>query len=230
MGYTLAVERSTPQASWALYRDATLVAARPLAGTQLRAPSWVAEIMAGLVELGVAPGALERVIVGTGPGSFSGIRAAIAALQGLALPSGRPVLGLASAAALGRKMALATACATVAVVGDARRERLWCAVYRLAAEGRLTLASSGEQPGHTSDDFLLPTWATLSASIPGDAWVISPDWERLAARFLAHAAVGCACHAAAAVPTAEDLGALYFSDPSAARHDPAPIYLHPAVA
>jgi tRNA threonylcarbamoyl adenosine modification protein YeaZ len=228
MKLTLVVERSAPVGSWALYRDETQVASRCFGAARLRAPEWAAELLAGLAEQGVAPAALQQLVVGTGPGSFSGIRAAIALLQGVALPRNLPVYGLASAAVLARAMALESRREMVAVVGDARRQHLWCAVYRCGSDGRLVLASTGGPPRHTSEDFALTTWEKLGDVVPADALVISPEWERLADGFRGKR-IGSACHAAPLIPSAGDLGALFFSDCACARRDPVPVYLHPAV-
>lgn len=229
MIFTLTVERSSSVGSWAVYRDEALVLSRGFDAARLRSPAWVSELRAGLDEQGLAPAAFKQFIVGIGPGSFSGIRATIAALQGMALPHNLPVYGVASAAVLARKMALQVLRETVAVVGDARRDHLWCAVYRRLTDDRLALTSTGAGPSHTREDFTLPTWETLGAHIPSDALVISPDWERLAGGFEG-ARVGHDYHAATLIPTAEDLGALFFSEPARARRDPTPVYMHPAVA
>ena len=66
---------------------------------------------------------VDRIVVGTGPGSFAGVRAALAFAQGYAL--GRPqceVFGLPSACALAGEGRLA-------VVGDARRGQFWVALF-----------------------------------------------------------------------------------------------------
>ncbi|MBQ3809330.1 MAG: tRNA (adenosine(37)-N6)-threonylcarbamoyltransferase complex dimerization subunit type 1 TsaB, partial [Kiritimatiellae bacterium] len=47
-----------------------------------------------------SPADLTAVVVGIGPGSFSGIRSALALAQGLALPAGLPVRGVCSPAAV----------------------------------------------------------------------------------------------------------------------------------
>ena len=57
---------------------------------------------------------VDRIVVGTGPGSFAGIRSALAFAQGYALGRRCEVLGLPSACALAGDGLLA-------VVGDARR-------------------------------------------------------------------------------------------------------------
>ncbi len=229
MGFTLAVERSSPPGSWALFRGRNRVAGGSFVSAPGRAPAWAAALRAGLADLGVAPAGLDRLVVGMGPGSFSGIRAALALAQGLALPRDRPVFGLSSAAALARRAALQENQPVVAVVGDARRGRLWCAVYRCLPDGRLVLAASGRTPEHGGGDFTLATWDTLSATIPEEARVVSPEWERLAGGFAARR-FGLASPTASAAPTADDLGALFLADEAAAHRDPSPVYLHPAVA
>ena len=82
---------------------------------------------------------VDRIVVGTGPGSFAGIRSAIAFAQGYALGRNCEVLGLPSPCAVAAKVF--TAMGTVptqpagtvpnrlAVVGDARCGKLWIVVF-----------------------------------------------------------------------------------------------------
>jgi len=228
MRYLLAVERSVAPGSWALYRDGDPLDARPFGAAEPRAPAWVAELMAGLAALDVAPSALTSLVVGTGPGSFSGIRAAIAALQGLALPRAIPLYGLPSAAGLADGYLRRTGQACVAVVGDARRHRLWCAVYRRSPDGTLLLAATGAPPAHAGDDFALCTPDVLGGQLPPDARIITPDGARLAAE-LAGLSLGCGLPVETLTPTAADLGALFLTLGAAVPRDPVPVYLHPAV-
>ena len=53
-----------------------------------------------LAEAGVELADLERIVVGTGPGSFTGVRIGIAAARGLALALDRPAVGVSTLAAL----------------------------------------------------------------------------------------------------------------------------------
>ncbi|MCC6882843.1 MAG: tRNA (adenosine(37)-N6)-threonylcarbamoyltransferase complex dimerization subunit type 1 TsaB [Verrucomicrobiales bacterium] len=66
-------------------------------------------------------GCLERVVVGTGPGSYSGIRVAIAVAGGLGVALGVPVAGGSSLEAF------APEGESCLVVGDARRESFFAA-------------------------------------------------------------------------------------------------------
>ncbi len=73
--------------------------------------------------LAAAGDRLGGIVVGTGPGSYTGVRIAIAAAQGVALSRKVPVAGLSSL--LGCVDA-----ETYGVVGDARRGRFYVTVVR----------------------------------------------------------------------------------------------------
>ena len=82
---------------------------------------------------------VDRIVVGTGPGSFAGIRSAIAFAQGYALGRNCEVLGLPSPCAVAAKVFIAQGTVPIpptgsvptrlAVVGDARCGKLWIAVF-----------------------------------------------------------------------------------------------------
>lgn len=170
---------------------------------------------------------LASFVCGLGPGSFSGIRAALSMLQGMALPGGRPVYGVASAAALALEHA--TGADAVTVVGDARRNRLWCATYRTDASAQRVCLMDGRVPAHTAADFQLVSAEALAQAVPDGTRIVTTDWERigglLTARFDDARLVRQAVY-----PSAEAVGRLALSDPSARVLEPLPIYLHPAVA
>ncbi len=227
MSNLLIVERAYGNGSWALFKDGAKAASASFAEVSPRAPEWYANVIAGLSAAGVAPQGLDILLAGMGPGSFSGIRSVLAALQGLALPRGIPVLGLSSAAAMARTAARAQGAKTVAVVGDARRSSLWCAVYDVEESGAATLHGTGGAPAHAATDFTLCAPSALAEVIPAGAVVISPDYTRLAS--FIQAIPGIRGVAEDIRPSAADLAALYFSSPDAAVRNPLPIYLHPAV-
>lgn len=72
---------------------------------------------------------LDAFGVGIGPGNYSGLRIAIATLQGLALPDDRPVYGIQSPRAIACELLHGQQQTPVAIIGDARRNRLWLTIY-----------------------------------------------------------------------------------------------------
>lgn len=141
----------------------------------------------------------ERLAVGLGPGSFAGIRGAIACLQGLGLGWGLPVYGYPSAAHL----ALCSGRPEVTVIGDARRNTLWSVRYRV--DDKTITETEGFRI--LSRDRFIP-----------EADMISPD----AARLTAFGLPAAQPDAALLEETVNRLGALL-------KPDPVPLYLHPAV-
>ena len=199
----LALERSTARGGAALLaEDGALVAAvEDPRGFQGDAYALVDAVLA---QAGAPLADITRYAVGTGPGSFSGVRSAIAVLAGLALPAGGRLEGVSSAAAVNAVFRAGHPdVSTVAVVGDARRGRLWIAVYE-----------DGAAPVHAAGDFIV---------VPHAA-VVTPDLDRLqsllAAAFPPERVFGVA-------PTAEAVARLALAGSAGVA---LPIYLHPAVA
>jgi tRNA threonylcarbamoyladenosine biosynthesis protein TsaB len=94
-GLALAFDTATPVATSALLRDGELLGERAS-----RAASVLADADELLRSAGLGPDDLDALVVGTGPGSFTGIRIALAAARGLALALGIPVAGVSTLAAL----------------------------------------------------------------------------------------------------------------------------------
>ena len=231
---TLVVERSTCRPGWALFRDMACLQEAVTEAEPSRTPDWLPLLNDALAAAGVSLAEIDRFAVGLGPGSFSGIRAAVAALQGAALPGSKPLFGVSSAAALAYARLIRRAelglCTPVSVVGDARRERLWCAVYTLSERRLMVHTASGiRTPSHDAADFTLTTWADLPALLPPGTQLASPDRERMGAR-LAACLPPEQLEDGVCMPSAVDVGRLLLSDLDAAHLDPLPIYLHPAVA
>ncbi len=224
---SLVIDRSSGEPGLAVFDDMELVCERTWSVDPTRAPEWIAELAATLSEHGLAVASFDRFVCGLGPGSFSGIRASLSALQGLALPGGKPVYGVASAAALALGQARGEE--HVTVVGDARRSRLWCVTYRVdPVAGRVRLAD-GRVPTHTADDFLLVPAAELVAAVPEGTRIVTSDWARLDTLLSGMFPGGRLVARATHVRTA-DVGRLALAEPAACVLEPVPVYLHPPVA
>ena len=224
---SLVIDRSSACPSMAVFEDRLLVFERAWRVEPTRAPAWMAELGQTLAGLQLPVAAFGRFVCGLGPGSFSGIRACLAAQQGMALPGGIKVCGLASAAALAADQAHGIGCVTV--VGDARRSRLWSVTYRVDPVTSHVLLADGRVPTHTAADFLLTPADELAQAVPAGTRIVTSDWERLSGVLSgAFAAERLVPHAV--FPSAAALGRLAVSDPDACVVEPLPIYLHPAVA
>lgn len=94
-GLVLAFDTATHVATVALVRDG-----EPLGERTGRAVSVLADAHDLLREAGLGPRDLEGLVVGTGPGSFTGIRVGLATARGLALALDLPVAGVSTLEAL----------------------------------------------------------------------------------------------------------------------------------
>ncbi len=111
-------------------------------GTSVHSTTVVPAIEFVLRVVGLDLAAVDAYGVAVGPGSFTGIRVGISTVQGLALSSGRPCLGIATLDALAAKIAGEAAC-LVSVV-DAFRGDVYGAFYD--PEGRQTGEAAVESP------------------------------------------------------------------------------------
>jgi tRNA threonylcarbamoyladenosine biosynthesis protein TsaB len=87
-----------------------------------------------LQRAGLAMGQIDGIAVCRGPGSFTGVRIAMATAKGLAAASGLPLVGVSSLAALA--WPLSDFPGWICPMLDARRQEVYFARYR-AANGRL---------------------------------------------------------------------------------------------
>ena len=159
-----------------------------------------------------------RIVVGTGPGSFAGIRSALAFAQGYALGTKCEVLGLPSACAV------AAQCSSredlrretedgipLAVVGDARQGKIWVALF---------------DGFNLERDVFQVNEAELKEAIPAECKVVTPDAKRI--EELLKATFGDR-YLGGETPTGEGLRRFAEANPSILKPEPLPIYLNPAV-
>ena len=106
----LAFDTATDTATSALVADGVTLGER-----RTRPQSLLADVDGLLVAAGLAPSDLDAIVVGTGPGSFTGTRIGLAVARGLALSLDLPVAGVSTLDAL------AAAAPRAFPVVDARR-------------------------------------------------------------------------------------------------------------
>ena len=150
---------------------------------------------------------VERIVVGTGPGSFAGVRSAIAFAKGCAIGRGCEVLGLPSPCALADGE-------MIAVVGDARCGKLWIALLNGFALERdiFQIEATGLK------DF--------AESLPGGFTVVTVDEKRIGA--MLKETFGSR-YAGERIPDGDGLRRFAEANPAALAPNPLPIYLNPAV-
>jgi tRNA threonylcarbamoyladenosine biosynthesis protein TsaB len=131
----LALDTATAVATSALVRDGAVLGER--ASVPIRV---LEDVDALLQEAGVEPRDLDAIVVGTGPGSFTGVRLGLGAVRGLAFALDLPVAGVSTLAALA-----AAAPDAVPVIDAKRRE-----VFVQQQDAIVALpAAAFEAPGRT---------------------------------------------------------------------------------
>ncbi len=206
---TLATDRSTDVATAAVSRDGEVLAFREFPLSTARSADWlssIADFVRETVSRDSAPfAAIDRFVCGLGPGSFTGVRATLAAFAGLALPKRKTVCGLTSALAYSRDGE------PIAVAGDARRGRFWTILFEGAKKVR---------------DFALCPREELRAAVPDGFKVFSPDDARagtvLAGEF-------GSCYLGGGAPSAARLAQIAETHAELLCANPLPVYLMPAV-
>lgn len=182
----LFIESSTPRASLALLRGSTVVWEESFTGDRSHNALLFAPLERALARLKDGE-KLAGVVIGTGPGSYSGTRVGIAAGQGVAMVHGCPAVGLCSllavpAAESGKSLA----------IGDARRGSAWRAVIEdglLVREPELCSAGDLDEEirsaGEAKVFSLEPVGKIgLSEEILGRVLLEHPDALRLAAAWM----------------------------------------------
>ena len=159
---------------------------------------------------------VDRIVVGTGPGSFAGIRSALAFAQGYALATKCEVLGLPSACAIAAQIIKQSnnpnnQTIHLAVVGDARQGKIWVALFDGFKLERDVFQVNQDE---------------LAGALPKDCRVVTPDAKRIDA--VLRSAFGDR-YLGGRTPTSEGLRRFAEANPSVLKAEPLPIYLNPAV-
>ena len=161
----LALETSTPRASLALLEKGEIVWQSDFT-TRRSHNSKIFEPVAKALE--IAGEKIQLIVVGTGPGSYSGVRVGISVANGLGFARGIPVIGISSLAAYPAEKCT--------VVGDARRktfsvaeieDRQLIAEPNLIDEEKFTSAIPELQsPIFTPDSHVAETFESITLEFP----------------------------------------------------------------
>ncbi len=153
----LAFDTSSSTGSIALGNAQVVVQSIEFGGPQRHSAS----LFPALTRLGIPRLKLRRIIVGIGPGSFSGIRVSLAAAQGIALVQDVPVIGICSAYSVAQQHKEVT---RLGVFADAKRREAFCTVFCKGELERETyLIPMAEIEEHASQF----TLAVSSEPLPG---------------------------------------------------------------
>ncbi|MGE5554029.1 MAG: tRNA (adenosine(37)-N6)-threonylcarbamoyltransferase complex dimerization subunit type 1 TsaB [Betaproteobacteria bacterium] len=135
----LALDSSTKLGSVALVRDGAPVAEYTLSVQRTHAERLLPAVAQVLAGAGRSPADLDAVAVTTGPGSFTGLRIALATAKGLACALNRPAVGISTLEAMA--YGVAGWADFVCPLLDARRGEAYAAVYRTLPAGGVQRAS-----------------------------------------------------------------------------------------
>lgn len=124
---------------------------------------------------------LVRIVVGVGPGGFTGLRIGIATALGLGQALDIPVTGASSLEALGHDMAMGRAAGAVVVPAlDGRRKEVFVGAYEVNAEGGLEELLSPRALGYAEAAELLAAVGSPErpATVAGEGVLAAADaWE-----------------------------------------------------
>lgn len=217
---TLAMDFSSSVSGLALLDDDRIRASRQWDESPSRNQQVFPALIALLKECGCHPRDVDLFAVDVGPGTFSGLRVALAAAQGMALPDGKPVIGISSGEAIAWDVCRETTAEHITVVGDARRSRFWITSVEIHHQGRPVAAPYTAIPADT-----------LAAHLTPGTTVASPDWLRIG-NLLDPAANGMALIRRPALPQAVTIGHLARQRflAGAATTPPSIVYINPPVA
>lgn len=138
MSTLLAIESASQTCSVALLADEVLyekISFTPNQHNELLLPM----INDLLIESGKILADIDAFAFGHGPGSFTGLRIAAAIVQGLALTSDKPVVGVSSLAALAQSVFRQRGAEQVVAVMDARMGEVYWGSYCLNKAGLMVL-------------------------------------------------------------------------------------------
>ncbi|CAM3330126.1 tRNA (adenosine(37)-N6)-threonylcarbamoyltransferase complex dimerization subunit type 1 TsaB [Mycobacterium colombiense] len=149
MSIVLALDTSTPAVTAGLVRrdDLSVLAERVTVDPRAHAERLTPNVVAALADAGLTMADLDAIVVGCGPGPFTGLRAGMATAAAYGHALGIPVHGVCSLDAIGVRTT-----GDALVVTDARRREVYWARYRdgVRTHGPAVSAPADVDPGTAS--------------------------------------------------------------------------------
>lgn len=134
----LALDLSTPHGQLCVLQGTTLLYEQEFVSDRSHN-----SMLYGPLQQALAIATPELIVVGIGPGSYTGVRISIAAAQGIGLSKGCPVIGWSSLTTL-------SDASTYEVLGDARRGTAYLAEIKNGRLASLTLHPADSVPAETA--------------------------------------------------------------------------------
>ena len=140
----LAIDTATPAVTAGVVADGELVVERVTVDPRAHAERITPNVLAALADAGLTMADLGAVVVGCGPGPFTGLRVGMATAAAYGHALGVPVYGVCSLDAIGGQTTGETL-----VVTDARRREVYWARYRdgVRIDGPTVSAPADVNPG-----------------------------------------------------------------------------------
>jgi len=129
----LSIDTSTKNLSLAVSDGGEVIRYRNVPSAQIVSKSIIPQIrrILGLFQMTVND--LDGLVVGTGPGSFTGLRVGLSTVKGLAFALDKPVVGVSSLDIIAS--GVVTDMERICIISDARRNMVYAAFYQRTASG-----------------------------------------------------------------------------------------------
>jgi tRNA threonylcarbamoyl adenosine modification protein YeaZ len=169
----LAIDTATPAVTAGIVRleGVEVLAEQVTVGARAHAEQLTPNVLAALSDAGLTVNDLDAVVVGCGPGPFTGLRVGMATAAAYGHALGIPVFGVCSLDAIGVDTS-----GEVLVVTDARRREVYWARYRdgVRAEGP-NVSAPADVPGAAEALAEPPVYPTVSGLVRAVAdWAAEP--------------------------------------------------------
>jgi tRNA threonylcarbamoyladenosine biosynthesis protein TsaB len=185
--YILALDTTSRAGSLAVAHEGTILSRGSGDPARTHGERLPEDIMRALDEAGIGVDALTRLAVAAGPGSFTGLRVGIAAIQGLAVARQLPVVPVPTLEAIARAVASAGRQSLVAAWMDGQRGEVFAALYESGGvrEVHPAMAAKPEKvldawrlPAHSpilfAGDGAIRYRAIVEARLRSDATIVEP--------------------------------------------------------